>query len=84
MTRLLFWALLLYLGYRIVASLKKSSRIRPVSRRERGPVCTTHRDPVCGTYITEEDAVVDTQHGQRLYFCSHACRDRYREQSERT
>lgn len=82
MIRLLFWALLLYVGFRIVSSLKRNDTPHPTPSRERGPVCGTHRDPVCGTYITENDAVVDTRHGQRLYFCSLACRDRHREQSE--
>ena len=36
------------------------------------------RDPVCGTFVLPERAVsiVDGRH--RVYFCSEACRDKYR------
>ena len=36
------------------------------------------RDPVCGTFVVPERAVAMTVAGQQLYFCSDACRDRYR------
>jgi YHS domain-containing protein len=83
MIRLLFWALLLYLGVRIASTLKRKTKCDMPARRERGPVCVTHRDPVCGIYVTEDDAVVGLYNGQRLYFCSLACRDRYREHPDK-
>jgi len=36
------------------------------------------RDPVCGTFVVPERAIAMTVAGQQLYFCSTACRDRYR------
>lgn len=36
------------------------------------------RDPVCGTFVSPESAVQRTVDGQDLYFCSAACRDKYR------
>jgi YHS domain-containing protein len=36
------------------------------------------RDPVCGTFVLPDRAVSLTDGRQRLYFCSTACRDKYR------
>ena len=41
------------------------------------------RDPVCGTFVVPNAAVTVTDAGRRLYFCSPACRDRYRAQRSR-
>ena len=41
------------------------------------------RDPICGTFVVAERAVtLSAGDGQRLYFCSTDCRDKYRSQSE--
>jgi YHS domain-containing protein len=40
----------------------------------------TYRDPVCGVYVSEEDAVVGRLDGQRHHFCSLGCLEKYREQ----
>jgi len=36
------------------------------------------RDPVCGTFVVPERAVALVNGRSRLYFCSEACRDKYR------
>ena len=36
------------------------------------------RDPVCGTYVPESTAVTLKVRGGTLYFCSAACRDKYK------
>jgi YHS domain-containing protein len=36
------------------------------------------RDPVCGTFVIPDRAVMLTDGRQRLFFCSTACRDKYR------
>ncbi len=36
------------------------------------------RDPVCGTFVLPERAVSIANGRERLYFCSEACRDKYR------
>jgi len=36
------------------------------------------KDPVCGTYVAEGVSVTKKINGQTLYFCSTACRDKYR------
>ncbi len=36
------------------------------------------RDPVCGTYVVPDRAVALTDGAQQVFFCSAACRDKYR------
>ena len=36
------------------------------------------KDPVCGTYVVPDHAVSISVGRQRMYFCSDACRDKYR------
>ena len=36
------------------------------------------RDPVCGTFIVPDRALMLSVGRQQLYFCSPACRDKYR------
>ena len=80
MIRLLMWGLLIYIGYRIIIAIT-SSKERPVDQsRVKSTAMTTHLDPICGVYVSEEDAVVGRLDGQRHYFCSHACLDKFRDQ----
>jgi len=36
------------------------------------------RDPVCGTFLIPDHAVTIADGRTRLFFCSNACRDKYR------
>jgi len=36
------------------------------------------RDPICGTFLLPDRAVTLVDGRARVYFCSEACRDRYR------
>ena len=36
------------------------------------------RDPVCGTFVLPDHALTLTDRGARVFFCSDACRDKYR------
>jgi uncharacterized protein len=40
------------------------------------------RDPVCGTFVLPERAVTLVDGRSRVFFCSDACRDKYREKSD--
>jgi YHS domain-containing protein len=63
---------------------------RPVERPSSGPTSrpaasgpvraggTLHKDPVCGTYVSEDAGIAQSIKGQVVYFCSPECRDRYR------
>lgn len=84
MIRILIWGLLLYIGYRIIVSLTspKKTMAKPGGKMDSAE--TTHRDPVCGVYVSEEQAVVGRLDGQRHYFCSMDCLEKYREQLDHT
>ncbi|HLY15880.1 MAG TPA: hypothetical protein VKR61_01590 [Bryobacteraceae bacterium] len=36
------------------------------------------KDPVCGTYVSADISVTKRINGEMVYFCSPACRDKYR------
>lgn len=84
MIRLLIWGLLLYIGYRIILSLTSSKKPQQKPEDRTNPAAETHRDPICGVYVSEDDAVVGKLDGQRHYFCSMECLEKFREQLEHT
>jgi YHS domain-containing protein len=47
------------------------------SRRSSAAV-SMQRDPICGTFVVPDRAVTLAIGRQQLYFCSTACRDKYR------
>jgi len=78
---MLLWLLLLYIGYRVIQGyLKGRQQEEAPPLPPRGE--ETHRDPVCGVYVAEQDAVVGRIDEQRFYFCSMTCLEKYREQLE--
>lgn len=79
MIRLLMWGLLIYVGYRVVAALTKGKETETKTSEKR-EAAVTHRDPVCGVYVSEDDAVVGRLEGERHYFCSMNCLEKFREQ----
>lgn len=80
MIRFLIMGLLFYIGYRIIISLTSSKKNQPKPEARVNPAAETHCDPVCGLYVSEEDAVIGKLDGQRHYFCSMDCLEKYREQ----
>jgi YHS domain-containing protein len=74
--RLLVWILL---GYAVYLMFKGRSDKKELPK-ERPSGEEAHRDPVCGVFVAEEDAVIGKLEGERLYFCSMACLEKYREQ----
>ena len=80
MIRLLVVGLLLYIGYRIIISLTSHKEPPAKSGAKHDPGVETFRDPVCGVYVSEETAVIGRHDGQRHYFCSMNCLEKYREQ----
>lgn len=79
MLRLLFFLLIGYCIYLVIkGSMKKT--LPPVDKPE-GEVA--YKDPVCGVYVTEEDAVVGKLEGERIHFCSMECLEKYRERLDK-
>lgn len=76
--------LLLYIGYRIVVSFLSAKKPSTKQDEQISPATETHRDPVCGVYVSEEDAVIGKLDGERHYFCSMDCLEKFREQLDHT
>jgi YHS domain-containing protein len=51
---------------------------RPTRPRSSDQAVQMVRDPVCGTFLLPDHAVAIADGTRRLYFCSTACRDKYR------
>jgi YHS domain-containing protein len=85
MLRVLLFTLLIFLVSRALWRLldgivEGASSGRSRSRTpERGVAMA--RDPVCGTFVLPSNAVTLVDGRNRLYFCSDACRDKYRARS---
>lgn len=82
MFRLLVWGLLAYIGYRIIKALTAPKKTVSASRSHDGE--DTVQDPVCKMYLARKDAVVGTLEGNRHYFCSMNCLEKFREQLDHT
>jgi YHS domain-containing protein len=50
----------------------------PASRPQAPQGVQMVRDPVCGTFVLPERAVTLLDGRSRVFFCSDACRDKYR------
>lgn len=80
MLRLIFLLLIGYCLYLIIkGAMRKNIKSRPGSSPA-GEI--THRDPVCGVYVTEDDAVIGRHEGKKIYFCSMECLEKYRDRLE--
>lgn len=80
MIRFLVIGLLLYIGYRILLSFTAAKKTPAHGTEKRDSGEETFRDPVCGVYVSGESAVIGRHNGERHYFCSMACLEKYREQ----
>jgi YHS domain-containing protein len=88
MLRFILLSLLLTLAVRAIGRLFESfmQGLRgdePRTRTARVPQHGVHmaRDPVCGTFVVPDHALSIVDGRQRIYFCSTACRDKYRAQT---
>ncbi|MGD8377252.1 MAG: hypothetical protein PVF68_14045 [Acidobacteriota bacterium] len=80
--RMLFWVLLVLWILRLAGRMFRPAPPRAQRPPEAPPSPTPpqhlHRDPVCGTFLPADIALVETVDGQPVHFCSKECRDRYR------
>ena len=82
MVRYVLIALLVLMAARAVWRLVQGI-VEGVSGVRPGPGAPRHgvqmlRDPVCGTFVVPDRAVSVSEGRQRVYFCSNACREKYR------
>jgi YHS domain-containing protein len=80
MVRFLIWLILGYIGYRIIKGFLAT---RVAAAAKPGNDTEVFRDPVCGVYVSAEDATVGRLEGKKLYFCSMACLDTYQEKLQK-
>ena len=50
---------------------------RPASQPMVSPGGELKKDPVCGTYVSTASSISRTVNGQRIYFCSKECSEKY-------
>lgn len=69
---------LIYLLYRFI--VKKKGRIggeKAEGKTPSGVVEEMKKDPVCGTFIPESQAVQLKRNRETFYFCSQACKQKF-------
>src|SRR5262245_6403642 len=67
--------------WRVVGGILEGLGVRPPAVPQAGAsdrAVSMVRDPVCGTFVIPDRAVALNDGRQRLFFCSTACRDKYR------
>ena len=74
--RLLIFAFLAYLLYRVIKGVLSSGQ-RPIRRNDRGTIDELVQDPLCKTYIPLRDAFTRTIGGKEYFFCSKECADKF-------
>ena len=82
MLRLIFFAVLLFLLYRLIKSFTGSSdKIR--ERRNGGVIDDMVQDPFCKTYIPRREALRRVIGGSEFHFCSKECADKFEAQNSK-
>lgn len=81
MIRLLFFILIGYCVYLVLKGGMKKSVDSRKTEAPKGEIA--HKDPVCGVYVAEEDAVIGRYEGERIFFCSMECLEKFRDSLEK-
>jgi YHS domain-containing protein len=64
--------------WRLVDGIIEGATGRPRPTRSPQPGVQMARDPVCGTFVVPNRAVILAEGRGQVYFCSTKCRDKYR------
>jgi YHS domain-containing protein len=84
--RILILALLIYLGYRVFKALIISGPVscRPDRDEDLAVVDDIMvQDPLCEIYFPKKNGIKEVIDGERVYFCSTKCRDKYLDRIKR-
>jgi YHS domain-containing protein len=78
MTRLILWAILIYVLWRVAWRLLKGV-FEGMGYQRPGDAATVGlvRDPVCGTFVVPSKALTSGSGTSTRYFCSEKCRREY-------
>jgi uncharacterized protein len=79
LVRLIIWGIIGFLIYTAYQAIRQALMKPPPEKTARGEEMV--RDPECGTYVPRSDAIKTQIRSKTYYFCSEACRDKYREHS---
>jgi hypothetical protein len=63
--------------WRVIDGVIEGLSGRPRSMRPKGSA-QMERDPICGTFVLPDRAIALDDGSRRVFFCSAACRDKYR------
>lgn len=78
MFRIIYFAVLLYLLYRLVKGFLKQGK-EYQEKAKNGVIDEMVQDPVCKTYIPRREAVKRTFGGKEVFFCSRECANKFKE-----
>ena len=67
--------------WRLVDGVIEGLSGRPAGAGREIPGVQMARDPVCGTFVVPDRAVAVIDGRRQVFFCSIACRDKYRTQA---
>lgn len=82
--RFLVFAVLIYFLIRLVIKGNLSGFFkREKKSRSPRPLEQMKKDPVCGTYIPESQALKLNLKKETHYFCSEACREKFKKQHQK-
>lgn len=82
MIKIILYAALIYILYRLVKGIVGAGQKIEHGRREGGEVIDEMvQDPQCGTYIPRQRAVRRRIKGEERYFCSEECAEKYEKDS---
>lgn len=81
MIKLLLLILLGFVLYSFFLSLTRSTTNLPPKKHRNRQIkgVPMVEDPVCGTYLPEEDAIKARIQGSDYYFCSKTCLERFKD-----
>ncbi len=80
--RLVILAVLFYLLYRLIFSSRKKKKKQAGSAGGAAIQDVLVEDPICHSYVAKGQAVTATHKGKTYYFCSDACRQKFRQQQK--
>jgi uncharacterized protein len=77
--RFILLVIIVYIIFKWLWKDDKNKKKKPPAHRGEQVVEEMKQDPVCGTYVPVSLAVTATHKGVTVYFCSSACRDKFKQ-----
>jgi len=80
--RIILIGLLIYVLIKVASLAIRSFKTQWVDREDQTPLSDRRvsemvRDPVCGMYITRNEALSTVHKGEKIHFCSAECHQKY-------